>query len=99
MKTSGLSLALFSMALLTACTPGEDDVYTLYRNGAQIADAETRKPGILAEMKTLRIHVATFDGQEGKQYNRENCEIAQKLFQTQNGVTSQYWCEIGRFKK
>jgi hypothetical protein len=57
-------------------------VYTLYRN-------------LTPE---LRIHVATFDANEREDYNRENCEIAQSLFQNQPGIEVKYWCEKGRFR-
>ena len=79
-------------AVLAACDgkTGDSDIYTLYRDSA----AGTPKEG-----KAMRIHVATFDSSDGEQYNRENCQIAQGLFQNQPGVTVRYWCEKGRYKK
>ena len=47
----------------------------------------------------MRIHIATFDASEKEEYNRENCEIAAKLFGTQPGVKTKFWCEKGRFRK
>jgi hypothetical protein len=71
--------------LLTAC--GDADVYTLYRNSMVIGG------------DNARIHVATFDSSSGEAYNNGNCQIAQELFQTQQGVKTKFWCEKGRFKK
>ena len=63
----------------------EDRVYTLYRSNPYL--------------KTMRIHVATFDADEKHSYNQENCEIARELFQTRPGVSIRYWCEKGYFTK
>lgn len=63
------------------------NVYTLYRSSAVVGG------------KTWRIHVATFDAVDGAEYNRGNCEIAKGLFQSQPGVTVEYWCERGYFSK
>lgn len=63
----------------------EDLVYTLYRNSALDAN--------------MRLHVATFDADEGEGYNRENCESARSLFSRQPGVTVKYWCEKGYYRK
>lgn len=62
-----------------------DDTYTLYRNG--VGDPN------------MRLHVASFDTADGEAYNRENCDIAAKLFQQQDGVTTRFWCEKGKYKK
>ena len=40
-----------------------------------------------------RIHVATFDAIHGETYNRDNCDTARKLFESQPGVIVRYWCE------
>ncbi len=69
--------------LLTACT--QSDTYTLYRNS------------VLDEF--ARYHVATFNAKDGEKYNQENCEIARKLFQKQDGVITKFWCEKGKFQK
>jgi hypothetical protein len=73
--------------VLTATQIGwlSDDTYTLYRNG--VGDPN------------MRLHVASFDTADGEAYNRENCDIAAKLFQQQDGVTTRFWCEKGKFKK
>lgn len=86
-----MNIRIFSVSivlLLTAC--GNDDTYTLYRTGVGYPD--------------MRIHIATFDADDSKKkqfknYNQENCQIAMKLFQDQQGVTTKYWCEKGRYKK
>jgi len=51
----------------------------------------------LACLGLKRLHVATFDAAGGGDYNRQNCGIAQELFQQQPGVKVRYWCEKGRF--
>lgn len=61
---------------------GDRDVFTLYRG---------------SETGPLRIHVATFDSANGATYNRESCDLAQRLFAAQRGVRVRYWCEFGRF--
>ena len=63
------------------------EIYTLYRSSATTNGAD------------MRIHVATFDAESGQRYNRTNCKIAEILFQTQPGVTVDYWCERGYFSK
>ena len=82
-----LITALFALG---ACSGGGSDSYTLYRSGVGLPD--------------LRIHVASFDTNQGsdeqfKTYNRDNCETAKQLFQSQPNVTVRYWCEKGAFKK
>ena len=63
----------------------EDKVYTLYRSNPYL--------------KTMRVHVATFDADEERSYNQENCEKARELFQAQPEVKVRYWCEKGYFAK
>ena len=49
--------------------------------------------------------VLTFDVTTGlndsliHSYNFENCQIAQELFQRQDGVKTKFWCEKGKYKK
>ena len=74
----------FLSLLLIACN-SSDDHYTLYRNS--VTD------------NSMRIHVASFDAADGHAYNMANCQIAQELFQKQDGVTTKFWCEKGKFKK
>lgn len=73
-----------SISLAQAQSRNEDS-YTLYRNSVSFAD--------------MRIHVATFDAEDGEQYNKENCNLARELFVKQPGVIVKYWCERGRFRK
>jgi len=76
-----------SLGLLSAC--GGDSTYTLYRTS----------PVPIDNPSLQRIHVATFDGYSDESYNRENCQLAANLFQSQQGVTVKYWCEKGIYKK
>ncbi len=76
-----------SLSLLSAC--GGDSTYTLYRTS----------PVPIDNPSLQRIHVATFDSYNDESYNRENCQVAARLFQSQQGVTVKYWCEKGKFKK
>lgn len=62
----------------------DSNIYTLYRSS--LVDG------------TLRVHVATFDTNEGAAYNQENCVLAANLFSQQPHVKTQFWCERGRFK-
>ena len=65
---------------------GDSDAntYTLYRQSAAGGDA--------------RVHMATFDADEREAYNRDNCDIAARLFMAQPGVSVKYWCEKGRYR-
>ena len=62
-----------------------DSAFTLYRTS------------VLDE--SMRIHIATFDSKDGRDYNQENCELARQLFQSQDGVKTRFWCELGRYRK
>lgn len=75
-------IGTFLAVALAACN--QPDVHTLYRNS------------VLDPL--MRIHVATFDAKDGKGYNSGNCEIVRSLLQEQEGVTTRYWCEKGRYK-
>lgn len=76
--------AILSLVALTACGP-EDTTYTLYRNSVGFG--------------TERVHVATFDALDGADYNRDNCNIASRLFAAQPFVQVRYWCEKGRYRR
>ena len=76
---------LLSLLLLASCSRGEGTAYTLYRS-AFAGEA-------------VRLHIATFDADDSRDYNRQNCEIARDLFQSQPGVAVRYWCELGRFRR
>ena len=78
------SILLLTLLGLIACD-SSDNHYTLYRNS------------VTGEY--MRLHVATFDASDGHAYNMENCQIAQELFQKQDGVKTKFWCEKGKFRK
>jgi len=77
--------------LALAQVSSEASVATLYRDSTVLQSA--------------RIHIATFDadlstsGGSSFEYNWENCKIAAELFQSQDGVKVEYWCEKGFFKE
>ena len=48
--------------------------------------------------ENMRIHIATFDTNQGEAYNWENCQLAAKLFQAQPNVKTRFWCEKSKFK-
>ncbi len=78
-------LSAISVAILVGCSVSDSTSFTLYRNS------------ILDE--NMRIHVASFDANDGDRYNKENCNQAQELFQAQPAVKTKFWCEKGKFKK
>jgi hypothetical protein len=71
--------------IMLGCQVSDGDTYTLYRSSPLDA--------------SMRIQIASFDSKDGEAYNKENCEIAEKLFENQPGVTVNYWCEKGRYRK
>jgi hypothetical protein len=77
-------IILCTGALIAACKPSDDKVYTLYREST------------VPEIK--RVHIATFDADESDDYNRANCETARSLFAAQLGVVVRYWCEKGYYR-
>lgn len=80
------ALLLAVGTLCAGCTGGDDgQSFTLYRNS--LLDVN------------MRLHIATFNAADGEAYNRENCEVAQHLFQSQPDVRTKFWCEKGTFKK
>lgn len=74
--------AILAMTATMAAAQSNDEVYTLYRDS--VLDP------------SMRIHVATFDSTDGKDYNAENCNVAADLFEHQDGVQTRFWCEPGR---
>jgi hypothetical protein len=84
-RWSGILTITWSSISFAQAQVRDGDSYTLYRNSVSFAD--------------MRLHVATFDTEDGEQYNKENCNVARELFAKQPGVTVKYWCERGRFKK
>ncbi|WP_323781574.1 hypothetical protein [Leisingera sp.] len=72
------------LSAFSSAAMAADGVFTLYRSS--VVDPQ------------MRIHVATFDTTEGGEYNAENCQLAARLFLSQPGVKTLFWCESGRFK-
>ena len=74
-----VAFTLLALAAMDVPAAAQDDteVYTLYRNS--VTDV------------TMRIHVASFDSADGKQYNYENCIGAADLFQGQDGLQVRFW--------
>jgi uncharacterized protein YcfL len=83
MLTTALSAAV-TVLFLIGCS-SEAGAYTLYRSSL-VNDS-------------LRVHVATFDAEDGSVYNRDNCEEAKTLFQSKHGEKLRYWCEMGTYRK
>jgi hypothetical protein len=80
-------LAPVCVVLIGACLgcSRSEGTYTLYRS-------ET--PG-----DTLRLHVATFDAEDGESYNHDACEQTRELFQVQPTTLAKYWCEKGKYHR
>lgn len=76
---------VLALLILAGCGGGAEgrDTYTLYSSG--IKDPANR------------VHLATFDSEKGAEFNKTNCELAQRLFQSQPGVTVKFWCERGKY--
>ncbi len=83
-KLQTKTLIFLSTIMLMGCS-SSDSSYTFYRNS--VTD------------ENMRIHVATFNASDGHNYNMSNCQIAQELFQKQDGIKTKFWCEKGIFKK
>lgn len=80
-------LVIVSTNFMTGCFEKSKDstAYTLYRNSVVLENE--------------RMHIATFDSDDGESYNQENCFLAKDLFLAQPGVMTKFWCEKGRYKK
>lgn len=81
-------LAVAMLLALSGCDQPTQSVVTLYRNS--ILDP------------SLRIHLATFDADNGstsQQYNSENCFEAADLYSHNDPQHKRFWCELGQFKK
>ncbi len=85
MRLIYLTSVLLPLISFAGC--GDGHVYTLYRNSPMD--------------QSMRIHIATFDARQkdAEAYNMENCEMAKTLYERQQGVTVNYWCEQGGFRK
>ena len=80
-------LLLILTSMVVVAQPDNEEIYTLYRNSA-VDEA-------------VRIHVATFDVDDGPKThlrNMTNCMVVQKLFQDQPHETNKFWCEKGPFR-
>lgn len=82
-------MALAAAIFLSACDghgPSDNDIYTLYRSS----------PGLPGS----RIHVATFDAEDtpGSGLNQVNCQIVAEALAKRPGVTTQFWCEMGKYR-
>lgn len=84
-KFSVITIVILTLSACSISGTSDGQVFTLYRNS--VTDGN------------MRLHVATFDATETEEYNRGNCEQAQQLFQSQQGVKTKFWCEKGRFRK
>jgi hypothetical protein len=73
------------LVVTPAMAASDGETYTLYRNS--VTDP------------AMRVHIATFDTNEGKDYNAENCAVAADLFQRQDGVQTRFWCEPSLYRK
>jgi len=70
--------------LLTGCGQTEQ-IYTLYRSYSMNPNTRT--------------HIATFDANDGRDYNNQNCLATQYLYQQKAGSDAKYWCEYGPYRK
>jgi hypothetical protein len=70
---------------LTSCFRNDDNVFTLYRTNSFDSNIE--------------VHVATFDADESRRFNRDNCEITRDLFMSIPGIVVKYMCKPGFMKK
>lgn len=84
LKKCYLYIIAIPSCLIIGCSASES-TYTLYRNS--VTD------------ENMRIHISTFNSTDGHNYNMSNCQIAQELFQKQEGIKTKFWCEKGNYKK
>lgn len=95
-----LKFLIVATAAITAasCSAQRPDAnsYTLYRTGEVALGVGG---DVQRDLEAMRIHVASFDANLEEFYNRDNCQIAAGLFGVQEGVTSRYWCEKGRYRE
>ena len=84
-------MAIVGLSVLTGCVPNNlsDSSYTLYRDSP--ID------------KTMRIHVATFDSKAGgdmnPDYSRVACEETASMWQSNDSLRRNWWCEQGQYRK
>ena len=75
---------IFTASIALASCDSSTTAYTLYRSSLY-------SPG-------GRLHIATFDSNDGSEVNRENCQTAADLFHSQPEIKVRYWCEKGRYR-
>lgn len=73
----------FSLAFLVFKYLAYQNTYNLYRNSPVISESE--------------VLIASFNAKERAEYNRDNCEIARDLFQSQQGIVTRFWCNKASF--
>ena len=83
-KTLILPIIILLLILGTKVS-ANDMATTLYRTSLIIENA--------------RMHLATFNADQGEEYNWGNCLQAAKLFQSQPDVKTYFWCEKGEYVK
>ena len=44
-----------------------------------------------------RLHVFTFDASGGREYNKNNCQLALERFEKEQGGKFKFWCELGGY--
>ena len=73
--------------LVGACSPPVPDreVFTLYRRAVVGSPAE-------------RVHFATFDTANGRDYNWLGCTSTAESMNAREDTIVPYWCEIGRYR-
>ena len=80
-----------SLVLLVSLSPA-------YGHEVEVGEPITLYRNSLLD-SAMRIHVATFNAKSGDKYNWDNCIIAARLFQSQPGIGTYFWCEPGKFKE
>lgn len=73
------------LILASTAASGDHGMFTLYRSS--VVDP------------VARIHVASFDTNNGPAYNAENCALVADLLQRQDGIKTRFWCEPGEYQE
>lgn len=80
----GCTLALIGLALAGCERPVPDgEVVTLYRQSV---------------VGMERVHLATFEARDGRNFNWLNCSATAESLNARDDTLVPYWCEQGRFK-
>jgi len=78
-----MGLIPIMLALMMAgCTTSEEP-YSLY------------KTPLMGQQ--TRLHVFTFDASGGREYNKNNCQLALERFEKEQGGKFKFWCELGGY--